>query len=106
MLISALESDSAKTREEFDKLINVYLKGDLKGMSNQMADTSLPKSFEEVFIHRRNVVMANGADKIIRKKSAFIAVGAAHLGGEKGVIELLRKKGYTVKPVKTAFRND
>ena len=29
-----------------------------------------------------------------------IAVGAGHLPGKNGVIELLRKEGYTVKPVK------
>jgi len=30
----------------------------------------------------------------------FFAVGAAHLGGDIGVIALLRKQGYSVKPVK------
>ncbi len=34
------------------------------------------------------------------KGSSFFAVGAAHLGGDIGVIALLRKQGYTVKPVK------
>jgi uncharacterized protein YbaP (TraB family) len=34
----------------------------------------------------------------------FNAVGAAHLGGENGVIALLRKNGYTVKPIKTKFK--
>ena len=41
-------------------------------------------------------------DKIlasIRKQSTFIAVGVAHLPGEKGLINLLRKEGYTVNPV-------
>ena len=32
--------------------------------------------------------------------TAFIAVGAGHLGGQEGVIELLKKEGYTVTPVK------
>jgi hypothetical protein len=33
-------------------------------------------------------------------KSLVIAVGAGHLPGEKGVINLLRKAGYKVEPVK------
>jgi uncharacterized protein YbaP (TraB family) len=33
------------------------------------------------------------------KEPTFFAVGAGHLGGNTGVIALLRKQGYTVKPV-------
>lgn len=36
---------------------------------------------------------------IIKEKSAFIAVGAVHLGGEEGLINLLKKEGYTVEPI-------
>jgi uncharacterized protein YbaP (TraB family) len=43
--------------------------------------------------------MAKNFVKIAKKQSVFCAVGAAHLPGETGVIELLRKKGYTVEPV-------
>lgn len=35
----------------------------------------------------------------MQKESTFFAVGAAHLGGEIGIIHLLRKAGYTVKPI-------
>ena len=34
------------------------------------------------------------------EKALTIAVGAGHLAGEKGVIKLLRKEGYTVRPIK------
>ncbi len=40
------------------------------------------------------------SNSILRHKSLFVAVGAAHLPGSKGVIEILRKKGYMVRPVK------
>jgi uncharacterized protein len=36
----------------------------------------------------------------MQKSSCFFAVGAAHLGGDIGVIALLRKQGYNVKPIK------
>jgi uncharacterized protein len=49
---------------------------------------------------QRNVNMANRAGPYIDKGKAFIAVGAAHLAGENGVVELLRKKGYGLKPIK------
>ena len=45
--------------------------------------------------------MASRADKIMREKqkSLFIAVGAAHLPAESGLIDLFRKMGYEVKPL-------
>ena len=36
---------------------------------------------------------------IIKDKSTLIAVGSAHLAGEKGLINLLKAKGYKVTPV-------
>ena len=44
-------------------------------------------------------------DGLLRKKSLLIAVGAAHLPGQGGVIELLRMEGYTVEPVKNQVSN-
>jgi uncharacterized protein len=32
-------------------------------------------------------------------KPTFFGVGAGHLGGEAGLISLLEKSGYTVRPV-------
>ena len=39
-------------------------------------------------------------EKAIREKTTFIAVGGGHLGGEKGVLNLLRKQGYTIEAIK------
>lgn len=54
----------------------------------------------ETFLDKRNVSWIPVIEKNIQSKSSFIGMGAAHLGGEKGVLNLLRKKGYTVKPIK------
>lgn len=37
--------------------------------------------------------------ELMKKQSVFFAVGSAHLAGEFGIINLLRKAGYDVKPV-------
>jgi len=39
-------------------------------------------------------------DKLMSNEPCFIAVGAGHLGGDKGVIKLLKEKGYQVEAVK------
>lgn len=55
-------------------------------------------AFEEALIDTRNVTMADHAEPIIARGNAFIAVGALHLPGERGLVEMLRKRGYTVTP--------
>lgn len=50
-------------------------------------------------LDKRNNNWVNQIPELMKKQSIFIAVGAAHLAGEQGVINLLRKAGYKVKPV-------
>jgi uncharacterized protein len=52
--------------------------------------------FEERVITARNVIMATRGEQFLARGNTFIAVGALHLPGEKGLVELLRKDGYTV----------
>ena len=40
------------------------------------------------------------------EKGLTIAIGAGHLAGEKGLIKLLRKEGYTVKPVRYKMKTE
>ena len=47
----------------------------------------------------RNQNMADKLDSVVRTAKVFAGIGAAHLPGEKGVITMLREKGYTVKPL-------
>jgi uncharacterized protein YbaP (TraB family) len=44
--------------------------------------------------------MADRGEPILARGNVFMAVGALHLIGDEGLVELLRKKGYTVTAVK------
>ena len=57
------------------------------------------KNYMKNMLYIRNRNMVNSIDSIAKKGSLFSAVGAAHLGGEKGVIAMLRDKGYSVEPL-------
>lgn len=56
------------------------------------------------FLYDRNIGMAHQMDSLMKRQTMFCAMGAGHLPGTKGVIALLRKKGYTVEPVFSANR--
>jgi uncharacterized protein YbaP (TraB family) len=53
-------------------------------------------AFEETMITARNHTMAERAAPILDAGSAFVAVGALHLPGPEGLIELFEKAGYKV----------
>lgn len=66
---------------------------DLKGSASDYA------AFEKRIIVDRNHVMADRSAPSLEQGSVFMAVGALHLPGKEGVIELLRGKGFTVTAV-------
>ena len=53
----------------------------------------------KVILDDRNINWVKNMPELMKKQSVFFAVGSAHLAGEYGVINLLRKAGYKVKPV-------
>ena len=85
------------------KHYNLALKDYYREKNLDMIDslTTLSSSKEELdgILYKRNYVMLKSIDSLMQTGSLFAAVGAAHLPGKKGLIELLRKKGYKVKPI-------
>ncbi|WP_282042359.1 TraB/GumN family protein [Winogradskyella flava] len=53
--------------------------------------------YRENMLYIRNENMVNSLVELMPKKSVFAGVGAAHLPGNKGMINMLRQKGYKVK---------
>ncbi|MFD1258841.1 TraB/GumN family protein [Mucilaginibacter terrae] len=86
------------------KLTEIYVKQDIEHLLEQMNDDApLDAAFNEALLIKRNVVMANRIDSLVGKTSTMIAVGAGHLGGPKGLIALLKQKGYQIKNVPFTF---
>lgn len=93
-----------KVDNTINDMVDLYVKGDLEGMLEMASEEPLNSeeaqtAFENNLILKRNRTMTQRLVKIIHVQSAFIAVGAAHLGGENGIITMLRIMGYTVEPL-------
>ena len=62
-------------------------------------DRKAEAELTRILLADRNEVMAQRAEPLLEKGGAFVAVGALHLSGKRGVIELLRAMGYRVAKV-------
>lgn len=81
------------------RIQDAYRRGDLDLLDSLSTLTEPSRLFTRKFLYDRNGIQARAIDSIIRTRSLFAGVGAAHLPGKEGVIELLRAKGYTLRPV-------
>lgn len=77
---------------------DVYRERDIELLDSIGAATNT-NYYREHMLFKRNENMVNVLDTLMHKKIVFSGVGAAHLGGEKGMLNMLRERGYTVKPL-------
>ncbi|MBF4506836.1 TraB/GumN family protein [Flavobacterium sp. JLP] len=91
-----------KNRNPTEVLKEYYREKDIV-MLDSIYKLMFSKKAHDALIVNRNKIMAKSIDSIAKTGSLFSAVGAAHLGGNEGIIELLRQKGYTVKPIIDTF---
>ena len=87
----------------FEKMTDAYLNRDLEGLLAMNEEYSLSHDFElqqkvmARLLQQRNHRMAGRIVPQLDKGQVFVAVGALHLPGEEGLIQLLRQRGYTVE---------
>jgi uncharacterized protein YbaP (TraB family) len=94
-------SDLGEARKEFRKLVDVYKSRDIEKISSYIIESSEEyQQFGNYLLVARNKSWIPRFVNIANEHKAFIAVGAGHLGGESGVVSLLRKEGYLVEEVK------
>ncbi len=83
-----------------EKAFTVYFDQNIDSIATLFA-TSMTNhnGLADTLMYQRNIVMAKSFDSLHQVASLFAAIGAGHLGGPSGIIDLLRAKGYTVEAV-------
>jgi uncharacterized protein YbaP (TraB family) len=96
--VDRIESVFANLRDAYlaRNLVAVY--GILNAEKSDDA-TGAVSRFEQRLIIDRNRRMVNRMDKLLRQGNAFVAVGALHLPGTHGILQLLSDEGYQVTRV-------
>jgi uncharacterized protein len=90
-----------EARQELASFVAAYKAQDLPELMKLSKESNFGEStqFEQELLVARNTNWIPIIEKAARDKSTFFAFGAGHLGGASGVLNLLRQKGYSVKPV-------
>ena len=97
--IMNMVNDFDAQKKEFNRMSTIYKSQDLEALYQLIAESPEMMGSQELLLDRRNRNWIPVMDSAMKKTSTFFAVGAGHLGGNQGVLELLRKQGYSVKPI-------
>jgi uncharacterized protein len=101
-MVTDMLADHAQIEAQFNRMFRAYLKGDI-GVAMRIAsdvsgvsDAAAAERFKTRLIDDRNRIMAARIAPLLRDGGAFVAVGAAHLPGEDGILARLEQRGYGI----------
>ena len=107
MLLQSIQVDVDTTTtdttamDEMEIMTELYKNQDINGMITLFAeDKEGIGKYEEFLLLNRNRNWIPVMEGMMAKQTTFFGVGAGHLAGEEGVINLLKKQGYTLTPLK------
>ncbi len=100
MLVTYMDS-AATTKSETAKLVAAYKEQNLKNIE-MLLSKSEPEleKYTDVLLNNRNKNWIVKFKTICKGKSIIAAVGAGHLVGVQGLLQLLKKEGYNITPLK------
>ncbi len=92
--------DVKESKEEMQKMLKLYLSKDISGLENLVSNSDqMFKDFEEILLTKRNIDWISKIKDFSKTKSTFFAVGAGHLSGNYGILQLLKNEGYNIKAI-------
>jgi len=99
VLITQIDSLDQFTTE----LYYAYLAQDHRAMQAIAEKHADQMGSMQTLLDDRNKRWMATLPQLMAQKPTFIAVGALHLSGEQGLVQLLRRAGYTVKPMRNRY---
>ena len=98
-LIMTELADLDNVEAHFNRLQEDYLQNDVEAIHDALMKDIQDPYFNLKFIDERNASWVEKIMPMTANQTVLFAVGAGHLGGENGLLNLLRKQGYSVKPI-------
>ncbi len=99
MLIETIKAGDSGS-DQMKEMVEMYKSQNINAMIAMITDEGEQLSeYEDVLLSKRNTAWISGMKTMMSEMPTFFAVGAGHLAGKKGVINLLKKEGYKLTPV-------
>lgn len=95
--LSWLLKNYSRQKSRLKKMFRWYRTGNIRQLYRAAKKDA--KGMRKLLLYERNAIMARRFIEIALQESLFCAVGAGHLYGRKGLLRLLKKEGFSVKPV-------
>jgi uncharacterized protein len=92
-----LVSNFSKFRKQLLRMAALYEKAEIQKLYKAAKRTT--KGSRRLLLFDRNEIMAQRIADLSSEMTLCAAIGAGHLAGKKGVLNLLKNKGFEVKPV-------
>ena len=101
LIIESIENFE-KEKKDTQKMMKLYAEQKVDKLIPLMSKQS-PEfmEYEDVFLYNRNKAWIPKLTNEMQTKKCFVAVGAAHLFGDGGLIDLLEKEGFTLTAIST-----
>ena len=100
MLVESIKNSDEQS-ESMEELVELYKKQDINGLQEMMhSQEDDLMEYEDLLLNTRNKNWIPIMEEDMAKGTTLFAVGAGHLPGEEGVLNLLKNAGYKVKALK------
>jgi uncharacterized protein len=99
-MVDDAKSGKSDDGNEIKILTDAYRKQEINKMDELTKEDPSIGEFTDILLYDRNANWSKKLQELMQNNSLVVAVGAGHLPGKKGVLNLLREAGYTVEPVK------
>ncbi len=101
-LLVSISDNLVSDKEKFQTMLELYNNQDLEGIKNIMDtdETLMMTKHIDLMLVNRNKNWISKIESFSKEQPTFFGVGAAHLIGENGVVQLLKDQGYTLTPIK------
>jgi uncharacterized protein YbaP (TraB family) len=96
--------DIDNTEKHVNEIFAAWKQGDAarmeKFLTESIKETPELQAVYRKIVDERNVTMAKKVDAFLKTNDTyFIVVGSAHLVGDNGILNLLKKAGHTIEPL-------
>ncbi len=111
-LLDQAIAEAGRVGQVHDRMVDAYLENDLQKLQTlsdeelKTADSQARDYFTRMGINARNHRMLESLLPHLVNQRVFVAVGALHLPGQEGLLNLLRHAGFDLTPLDTPFTRE